>query len=199
MSRPKEHGTSVFALFSVDSDLITWETDVISRSWTLLTVNDIYVVVPSDKARKHCFCMQTYYIQCLFTEEDIDNNSSNMIFTVTKISKEERVENHKSVLTSFGHSTKLLLWSTVYVLDTSTLQESIKTKLHSWICVPPNPFHFFNSVLTTAKEGLQSYLDTCYAYSCISSMWILKIRKIFWKSLIQDYYQNAITLEPMIF
>ena len=49
-----------------------------------------------------------FYIQCLLSEVDVENNSSVKTYTATTLSKEEIVENHKSVLYiySFGLSTK---------------------------------------------------------------------------------------------
>ena len=74
---------------------------------SLFTIHEKYVVVPADKApNNNVFVYQTYYTQCLFSEVDVENNSSSKTYTATILSKEEILENHKSVLSSFGLSTK---------------------------------------------------------------------------------------------
>ena len=72
-------------------------------------IHDKYVVVPADKAHNNIvFVCKTYYIQCFLSEIDVENNSSDKTYTATTctLSKEEIVENHKSVLSSFALSTK---------------------------------------------------------------------------------------------
>ena len=44
----------------------------------------------------------TFYMQCLLSEIDVENNNSDKTYIATTLSKEEIVENHKSVLSSFG-------------------------------------------------------------------------------------------------
>ena len=70
---------------------------------TLSTIHDKYVVVPADKAQNNIvFVCKTFYIQCLLSEVPVENNRSDKTYTNTTLSKEEIVENHKSVLSSFG-------------------------------------------------------------------------------------------------
>ena len=117
-----------------------------NQFWFFLFGVDKYVVVPADKAqnnivfvcktfyfhyytwqicrrtsrqspKQHFIVCKTIYIQCLLSELDVENNSSDKTFTATTLSKEEIVENHKSVLSSFGLYQGRWLWFTVYVLD----------------------------------------------------------------------------------
>ena len=62
--------------------------------------------MPADKAQNTIFVCKTYYIQCLLSEVDVENNSSEKTYTATTLSIEEIVENYKSVLSSFSLSTK---------------------------------------------------------------------------------------------
>ena len=49
---------------------------------TLSTEHDKYAVVPADTARNNMvFVCKTHYIQCLFSEVDVENNSSNKTYT----------------------------------------------------------------------------------------------------------------------
>ena len=58
---------------------------------TLSPINNKYVVVPSDKAHNNIvFVCKTYYIQCLLSEVDKDNNSSNKTYTAHPLSLKKR-------------------------------------------------------------------------------------------------------------
>ena len=65
-------------------------------------------------------------------------------------------------------------------------------------CVQKVTKKYETSILTAVKEGLQSYHNICYSRSGNNSVWILKIRKIFWKPSIQDY-QNKMAFKLIIF
>ena len=86
---------------------------------TLSTTHEKYAVAPADKIPKlHCFVCKTYYIPCLSSQVDVENNRSNKTFTATTLSLKEIME--KTInLCSFGHSTKDDDCDfAVYVLDT---------------------------------------------------------------------------------
>ena len=70
-------------------------------------LHDKYVVVPADKAPNNIvFVCKTHYINCLINELGIDNSLGNPTYTLTKLTKEEILDNHRFVLCSFGISTK---------------------------------------------------------------------------------------------
>ena len=108
---------------------------------TLFITHDKYVVVPADKAQNNIvFICKTYYIQCLSSEVDAENNSSN---TATTLSKDEIVENHNSVLSTFGLTTKdddLPLYAGF--LNSTRFHTNNATQLHLHD-VPPNLFQNF--------------------------------------------------------
>ena len=73
----------------------------------LSTIHNKYVVVPADKAQNNIVLIcKTFYIQCLLSEVYVQNNGIDKIYIATTLSKKDIVENHKSVLSSFGFSTK---------------------------------------------------------------------------------------------
>jgi len=73
---------------------------------TLSTIHDKYVVVPADKAlnNRHnnsVLVCKKHYIDCLKIELGLDSSQGNPTYTATTLSKEEIIDNHKSVLSSF--------------------------------------------------------------------------------------------------
>ena len=69
--------------------------------------HDKDVVVLIDKAPTTSFFVcKTHYINCLINELGIDNFLGNSTYTLTTLTKEEILDNHRSFLCSFGTSTK---------------------------------------------------------------------------------------------
>jgi hypothetical protein len=76
----------------------------------LSLLHDKYVIVSgsADKATNNIvFVCKSHYIDCLIQELGIDNLLGNPTYTPTTLTKEEILDNHRSVnLCSFGISTK---------------------------------------------------------------------------------------------
>jgi len=67
----------------------------------------IYIVVPADKAYYNiAIVCKTYYTDCLIKELGINNNTGNLTYTPTSLSKEEIISNPKSVISSLVLSIK---------------------------------------------------------------------------------------------
>ena len=73
-------------------------------SKTLSSVHDRYVVLLADKAQ-HCFCLQNV-LHPMISKVDVENNSNDKTYTAITLSKGKIVNNHKSVVSSFGLYTK---------------------------------------------------------------------------------------------
>jgi len=86
------------------------------------------------------------YIDCLIKELGIDTLVGNPTCTPTTLIKEEILDNHRSVLYSFGFSTK----------DVEPLSKLL------------------TCILLAIKTGLQSYCDTSYSRGGVNQVWILK-------------------------
>ena len=70
-------------------------------------LHDKYVVVSTDKTPNNIvFVCKTHYINCLINELGIDNSLGNSTYSLTTITKEVILDNHRSLLCSFGMSTK---------------------------------------------------------------------------------------------
>ena len=73
----------------------------------LSLLHDKYVIVSADKAPNNiAFVCKSHYIDCLIKELGIDNLLRNPTYTPTTLTKEEILDNHRSVVCSFGISTK---------------------------------------------------------------------------------------------
>ena len=74
---------------------------------TLSTIHDKYVVVPANKAPTNIVLMcNKRYIDCLKIELGLDSSQGNDTYTTTTLSKEEIIDNHIPVLSSFYLSMK---------------------------------------------------------------------------------------------
>jgi hypothetical protein len=73
----------------------------------LSLLHDKYVFASADKAHINIvFVCKSHYIDCVITELGINNSLGNPTYTPTTPTKEEILDNHRSVLCSFGISTK---------------------------------------------------------------------------------------------
>ena len=69
----------------------------------LSLLHDKYVIVSADKAPNNIvFVCKSHYIDCLIKELGIDNSLGNPTYTPTTLTKEEILDNHRSVLWPFG-------------------------------------------------------------------------------------------------
>ena len=148
---------------------------------TLSTLHDNFVVVPADKAPNNIiFVCKKHYIECLMKEMGIDNSLGNPTYTRTAMPKEDIINNHKSVLSSFG----------ITVSDENDNLPSIYwiPKLHknpykqryiagSAKCTTKPLSKLLTTLLTAVKDGLKSYCDKAYSTSGVNQMWILKNSK----------------------
>ena len=147
---------------------------------TLTNLHDKYVVVPADKAPNNIiFVCKRHYIDCLITELGIESNG-NPTYTATTLSKEEIINNHKSVISSFGLNIKdascdipSLYW--IPKLHKSPYKQRFIAGYAS--CTTKPLSKLLTSLLSAVKKGLQKYCDICYSTSGINQMWILKNSK----------------------
>ena len=131
-----------------------------------------------DKAPKALsLCCKTHYNQCLLSDVEVENSSSNKTYTATTLSYEEIVENHKSVLSSFGLSTKDDDCDLPSMYWISKLHKNPYKQRHisgSAKCTTTPLSSLLISILTAAKKGLQFHHNTCRPCSGTYSIWILE-------------------------
>jgi hypothetical protein len=109
---------------------------------------------------------KTHYIDCFIKELGIDNSLGNPTYTPVTPTKEEILDNHRSVLCSFGISTndeELDLLSLYWI---PKLHKCPFKKLYiagSAKCSTKPLFKLLTCILSAVKTGLQSYCDTSYS------------------------------------
>ena len=130
-------------------------------------LHDKHVIVSVDKTPNNIVCVcKSHYIDCLIKELGIDNSLGNPTYTLRALTKEEILDNHRSVLCSIGISTK----------DEELDQPSLYwiPKLHkcpfkqryiagSAKCSTNHLSKLLTCILSAVETGLQSYCDTSYS------------------------------------
>ena len=110
----------------------------------------------------------------------IDNSLGNPTYTPTTLTKEEILDNHRSVLCSFGISNKdeeldppSFYW--IPKLHKCPFKQSYIAG--SAKCSTKPLSKLLTCILSAVKTGLQSYCDTSYSRGGVNQMWILKNSK----------------------
>jgi hypothetical protein len=147
----------------------------------LYLLHDKYVIVSADKAPNNIvFVCKSHYIDCLIKELGIDNSVGNPTYTPTTITKEEILDNHRSILYSFGISTKdeeLDLPSLYWIPKLHKCPFKQRYFTGSAKCSTKPLSKLLTCILSAVKTGLQSYCDTSYSRGGVNQLWILKNSK----------------------
>jgi hypothetical protein len=159
-----------------------------------------YVIVSANKAPKNIVVVcKSHYIDILIKELGIDNSLGNRTYTPTTLTKEEILDNHRSVLCSFGISTKdeeLDLPSLYWIPKLHKCPFNQGYIAGSAKCSTKPLSKLLTCILSAVKTGLQSYCDTSYSRGGVNQMWILKNSK---DLLEYWYHQHARVLVDMFF
>ena len=144
----------------------------------LFPLHDKYVIVSADKAPNNIvFVCKSHYIDCFIKELGIDNSLGNPTYTLTTLTKEEILDNHRSALCSFGISTKdekLDLPSLYWIPKLHKCPFKQRNIAGSAKCSPNPLSQLLTCILSAVKTGLQSYCDTKYSRGYVNQLWILK-------------------------
>jgi hypothetical protein len=144
----------------------------------LSLLHDKYVIVFADKAPNNIvFVCKSHYIDCLIKELSIDSSLGNPTYTPTTLTKEEILDNRRSVLCSFGISTKdeeLDLPSLYWIPKLHKCPFKQRYIAGSAKCSMKPLSKLLTCILSAVKTGLQSYCDTSYSRGGVNQMWILK-------------------------
>ena len=132
-------------------------------------IHDKYVVVPADEGQNNIiFVCKTHYIQCLSSEIDAENKSSNNTYIPTTFS--QRRESGKP---------QIRFIFIIFIPSIYWIPNPHKTAFKqcfvagSTKCTTKSFLKLLTSIGTAVKEGLQSNHNTCYSRNGINSMWII--------------------------
>ena len=123
---------------------------------------------------------QSHHIDCLIKELGIDNSLGNPTYIPVTLTKEEILDNHRSVLCSFGISTKdeeLDLSSLYWILKLHKCPFIQRYIAGSAKCSTKPLSKLLTCIISAVKTGIQSHCDTGYSRGGVNQMWILKNSK----------------------
>ena len=114
--------------------------------------------------------------------EELELNSlpGNPTYNLTDFSASEVLDNHKSVLTSFGTETSDNELDLLYIYWIPKMHKNPYQRRFiagSSKCFTTPLSILLTKLLTHIKQGLQKYCGTAYSRSGINQMWILKNSK----------------------
>ena len=124
--------------------------------------------------------MWVNHIDCWIKELGIDNSTGNPTYTPTTLTNEEILDNHRSVLCSFGISTKdeeLDLSSLYWIPKLHKCPVKHRYITGSAKCSTKPLSKLLTCILSAVKTGLQSNCDISYSRGGENQMWILKNSK----------------------
>ena len=164
------------------------DPDVVTE---LSRLHENFGIVPADKAsNNYTFVCKRYYVDILIEELGLHLLPGNPTYNLTDFSASEVLDNHKSVLTSFGLQTTDEELDLPYIYWIPKMHKN--PYKHRFIagsskCSTKPLSILLTKLLTHIKQGLQKYCETAYSRSGVNQMWILKNSKELLEHL---QYQN---------
>ena len=142
----------------------------------LSEIYEKFIVVPADKASNNIvFVCKTHYINCLMEELGMSTMTGNPTNNLTAMSQEEILQNHRSVMLTFGISLPEEDIDLPKLYWIPKLHKNPYKKRYIARCSTKPLSQILTRILTA--EDLQKYRDTAYARSGVNQMWILKNSK----------------------
>jgi len=132
----------------------------------LSLLHDKYVIVSADtSANNIVYVCKSHYIDCLIKELGFDNSLGNPKYTSTTLTKEQILDNHRSVSCSFGISPndkELDLPSLYWIPKLHKCPFKQRYIAGSAKCSTKPLSKLLTCILSAVKTGLHSYCDTSY-------------------------------------
>ena len=158
------------------------------------------VAFPVDKAsNNYTFVCKRYYVDILIEELGLHLLPGNPTYNLTDFSVSEVLDNHKSVLTSFGKHTTDEELDLPYIYWIPKMHKN--PYKHRFIagsskCSTKPQSILLTKLLTHIKQGLQKYCETSYSISGVNQMSILKHSKEFFRtssiSKFKPYHKHQV-------
>ena len=147
----------------------------------LSRLHDNFVIVPTDKSsNNHTFVCKRHYVSIVTEDLGLNSLPGNPTYNITDCSASEVLDNHTSVLTSFGIETSNDELDLLYIyLIPKAHKNPYKHRFitGSSKCSTKPLSILLTKQLTHIKQGLQKYCETTYSRSGVNQMWILKNSK----------------------
>ena len=144
----------------------------------------------------------TEYVSILSEELGLNSLPGNPTYNLTDLSASEVLDNHKSVLTSFGIETSDDELDLPYIYWIPKMHKN--PYKHRFIagsskCSTKPLSILLTKLLTHIKQGLQKYCKTAYSRSGINQMWILKNSKELLEHLKSPTFNRVTSIKSFDF
>ena len=140
--------------------------------------------------------VSTHYINCLMEELGMSTMTGNPTYNLTAMSKKEILQNHHSVMLTFGisHPEEDIDLPKLYWIPELHKNPYKQIYIAGSAKCSIKPLSQMLTRILTAVKGLQKYCDTTYARSGVNQMWILKNSKELLENLKEQslYSVNSI-------
>ena len=169
----------------------------------LSRLHENFVIVPADKAsNNYTFVCKRHYVRILSEELGLNSLPGNPTYNLTDFSASEVLDNHKSVLTSFGIETRDDELDLPYIYWIPKMHKN--PYKHRFIagsskCSTKPLSILLTKLLTHIKQGLQKYCETAYSRSGINQMWILKNSKELLEHLKSPAFNHVTSIKSFDF
>ena len=166
-------------------------------------LHENFVIVPADKAsNNYTFVCKRYYVDILIEELGLHLLPGNPTNNFTDCSASEVLDNHRSVLTTFGIQTADEELDLPYIYWIPTLHKN--PYKHRFIagsskCSTKPLSILLAKLLTHIKQGLQKYCEASYARSGVNQMWILKNSKELLEHLQSPNFNHITSIKSFVF
>ena len=169
----------------------------------LSRLHENFVIVPADKAsNNYTFVCKKYYVSILIEELGLNSLPGNPIYNLTDFSASEVLDNHKSVLASFGIDPNEEELNLPYIYWITKMHKN--PYKHRFIagsarCSTKPLSILLTKLLTHIKQGLQKYCETAYSRSGVNQMWVLKNLKELLEHLKSPNFNNKTSIKSFDF
>ena len=149
------------------------DPDVVTE---LSRLHENFTIVPADKAsNNYTFVCKKYYVDILIEKLGLHLLNGNPTYNVTDFSASEVLDNHKSVLNSFGIPTNDEELDLPYIyrywipqMHKNPYKHRFITDSSKWSIQPLSVLH--TKLPIHIKQGLQKYCETAYSRSGTSKI-----------------------------
>ena len=159
--------------------------------------------IPADKAsNNYTFVCKRYYVDILIEELGLHSLPGNPTYNLTDFSASEVLDNHKSVLTSFGIQTTDEELDLPYIYWIPKMHKDPykhRFMAGSSKCSTKPLSILLTKLLTHIKQGLQKYCETDYSRSGVNQMWILKNSKELLEHLQSPNFNHITSIKSFDF
>ena len=169
----------------------------------LSRLHENFVKVPADKvSNNYTFVCKKYYVSILIEELGLNSLPGNPTYNLADFSASEVLDNHKSILTSFGIDPNEDELDLPYINCIPKMHKN--PYKHRFIagsarCSTKSLSILLTKLLTQIKQGLQKYCEKAYSRSGVNQMWILKNSKELLEHLKSPNFNNITSINSFDF